>query len=203
MEVETTKSLAIAHQLKADGFSSLLEAQPDMEREFIVLWQKSNSIRECRRQLVILFPHGKVPSVNALSTYVTKNLKHSTIDSRTPDYVKMAARFDSVKQMYLIAGEAKTRYEYAVDTNASWRTQSRLWNNSFNATVKVLEMEIKLGLRSTVQPSNKIAYQYSSLETEPDQSKALEQAVDVVESFESFKAKVATVMNGPQLGKPE
>ncbi len=109
MGKDTNKSLAIAHQLKADGFSSLLEAQPDMEREFIVLWQKSNSISECRRQLMARFPDGQVPSINALSTYVTKNLKHSTIDSRTPEYVKLAARFDSVKQMYLIAGEAEQR----------------------------------------------------------------------------------------------
>jgi hypothetical protein len=201
MGTETTKSLAIAHQLKADGFSSLLEAQPDMEREFIVLWQKSNSIRECRRQLVTRFPDGQVPSVNALSTYLTKNLKHSTIDSRTPEYVKLAARFDSVKQMYLIAGEAEQRYKYAVATNANWRTQSRQWNNMLNATERVLNMEIKLGLRSIAQAPDVAAYQTSSTTAEADQTETLEQAVDVVESYDRFKAKVLEVQNGPQLGK--
>jgi hypothetical protein len=197
---DLTNSLAVAHRLREQGFDNLLDSQPEIRDAFIVLWQQGNSLHEARRQLSDRYTNAQVPSVKALSTYVKKNLKHSTIATRSPEYVQIAAKFDSVHLMYRIANEAKERYEYARDTNASWRTQSRMLMNMLTATEKVLAMEIRLGLRQPVsEMQTHVIDTVATTGTQygEDPEYVLKRSVDFVNSFDEFRAKVESLQANP------
>lgn len=197
---DLTNSLAVAHRLREQGFDNLLESQPELRDAFIVLWQQGNSLHEAHRQLTIRYTDAHVPSVKTLSTYVKKHLKHSTIASRSPEYVQLAAKFDSVKEMYRIAHETEERYKYAVEYNASWRTQSMWLNNLMRITEKVLDMELKLGLRppaSALQEPVIDARTAADPYYDDNPEQTLRRGVDVIKSFDGFRAKVESLQTNP------
>jgi hypothetical protein len=197
---DLTNSLAVAHRLRAQGYDNLLESQPELRDAFIVLWQQGNSLHECHRQLTARYIEAHVPSVKALSSYVKNHLKHSTIASRSPEYVQLAAKFDSVKEMYRIAIETEKRYKYAVEYNASWRTQSMWLNNLMRITEKVLDMELKLGLRQSASASQEPVTDARTTadpyyDDNPEQT--LQRGVDVIKSFDEFRSKVESLQTNP------
>jgi hypothetical protein len=197
---DTANSLAVAHDLREQGYDNLLDSQPVMRDAFIVLWQRGTSLREAHRQLTARFTDGHVPSVNALSTYVKKHLKQQTIPTRTPEYAELATKFDSVTRLYQIAYEAEARYKLCVSANVRMVTQLKMLNFYGNTVMKITEMELKLGLR-TVDSSVAEPVISNSISAAKKIVNYNEEAMQLIPEYEAFRARV-DAMGGKGVNVP-
>lgn len=125
--VQANANLQLAHEIRRQGFHSLLDAQPEMRQRFIELRASGRTVKNIRLILMKEFPGGVVPSRAALHNFINSNLKQEVVvEPYLPDYNKLLRKLDPIQEMAKAVGEAKRQYEKSVKGNMSLNTQSKL-----------------------------------------------------------------------------
>lgn len=152
-KVSANQNLKIAHELKRQGFDSMIEAQPELMNYVKAAIDAKTSPKTIHREAIRKFPKLIIPSRASFYNYAKKYIEERdgvrkiTVDPGTEEYFKMIGSFDVLKEMYVTAKAMEKEVEAAIVRGARTDTVRKLRSDYGIYLRSIAEVEMRLGLR--------------------------------------------------------